>query len=175
MISASLGRHALLWATVCFIVVREVVISREAQAQTVQPREVRLPVTIALVPKLPVKYAQYAAVVVRSSHAEIGDVLLLPRTTATGTLLVQTTHALVNARAIHGERPATMHGKSYENSVLGVKTNTNPPLVSSAEASAAERVVGLLLSSKAPRRVLAGVGDVPAVDMFPPRTPQRTP
>ena len=175
MICLKARNRLMRWHRIYVAILGVVVLSLNIRAQTVSAKEVRLPVTVAVVPQLPAKYAQYTAVVIRSSRAETGDIVLLPRSSATGTLLVQATRALINARAIDGERPVTIHGKPYDTSVLGVRASTNPPLLTSAELSAAQRVVSLLLNSQTPRRSIPSVGEVPAVDIFPPRTPHLTP
>ncbi|MDB4912479.1 MAG: hypothetical protein JWM95_123 [Gemmatimonadetes bacterium] len=137
-------------------------------------REFRVPVTVAIVHDLPSSYSQYTAVIIRSSKADVGDVLIMPQAIATGTLLAQATHALLTARSIDGEHPKTLHGKAFNTSTLGVRGTASSLPLAPAEVNAAQRIVTYLLGPNAPMRSIVGIGDVPAVDMFPPRTPSRS-
>ena len=75
-------------------------------------------VTVALVDRLPPLRQEYPAVILR--HAGGGDLILLPRATASGELLDAAVRSLLLARAAQGNFPSTHRGQRFGTMTLGV-------------------------------------------------------
>lgn len=126
-----------------------------------------IPVTVALVDKLPQLNQEYAAVIMRVVDPHPHDVILLSRATASGELLDAATRTLLHARSLQGERPRVYKGRGFRTLTIGVRANHPSAEWARKEIPLAQRVVDRLRG--APGRTINGVGTVPAIDFYPPR------
>jgi hypothetical protein len=126
----------------------------------------RQPVTVALVDSLPTLREQFAAAVVRSPGKGGHDVILLPSATATGDLLDQATRVLLDARVRQGDHPATIHGKSFNRLLIGVRGKPSSASWAQSDISKAQIVVDKLRNAHI--REIPGIGKAPALDFLPP-------
>lgn len=120
--------------------------------------------TVALVDRLPPLRQEYPAMILRRAGG--GDVILLPRATATGELLDAAVRTLLLARAAQGSRPSTHRGRPFETLTLGVRPAKAPQSWAERYTPLAQRLVDQLRA--APPRPIEGIGSVPALDFFPP-------
>jgi hypothetical protein len=114
----------------------------------------RVPVTVALVKKLP--YPGVPAVILRRTDKTPRDVILLARPAVTGRQLAAAVFTLLVAREIGGDT-ASVSG------ALRVSNTSAPAAWRDTEQRIAERVVRRLLRAAA--RDVPGVGVVPAKDI----------
>lgn len=126
-------------------------------------------VTAVLVDSLPVLRGgrEYGAVILRRAGATPGDVVLLPRATASGELLDAAVRTLLHARAQQGDRPVAYRGQTFRTLTIGVRPNTASGMWAARQVPLAQRIVDRLASTSP--RAIAGVGTVPAVDFYPPQ------
>jgi hypothetical protein len=120
--------------------------------------------TVALVDRLPPLRQEYPAVILRQAGG--GDVILLPRATATGELLDAAVRTLLLARAAQGNRPSTHRGRAFGTLTVGVRPARAPEAWAERYTPLAQRLVDQLRT--APSRRMEGIGNVPALDFFPP-------
>ena len=121
-------------------------------------------VTVALVDRLPPLRQEYPAVILRRSGG--GDLILLPRATASGELLDAAVRTLLLARAAQGDLPTAHRGRPFGTMTLGVRPARAPQAWAERYTPLAQRLVDQLRT--APTRRIEGVGSVPALDFFPP-------
>lgn len=121
-------------------------------------------VTVALVDRLPPLRQEYPAVILRRAGG--GDLILLPRATASGELLDAAVRTLLQARAAQGDRPSTHRGQPFRTLTLGVRPASAPQGWAERYTPLAQKLVDQLRA--APARPIEGIGSVPALDFFPP-------
>jgi hypothetical protein len=163
----------IVWGSIFSLVAlaAEPTIGASAGSQSYHQPTRRLPVTVALVDRLPQLNQEYAAVILRISAPHSQDVILLRRATASGEILDAATRTLLHSRVRHGARPTSYNGKQFRVLTLGVRMSSAPTSWAQREIPLAQRVVDRLRSVGTPLQTIPGVGKVPAVDFVPPSVP----
>jgi len=125
-------------------------------------------VTVVLVDSLPRLRVgeEYVAVIIRRPELKPADIILIPRSGATGTVLDAAVRTLLDFRVRNRAREfiATRSGHSV---TIGVRESTAAPYWRAKYGDRVQRIMDSLVV--APRKLISGIGTFPALDIVPPR------